>query len=254
MHQQDKESDSNSHLSTLQAKKTMYLTQIRRTALLKELRSRRADHNMIEEDLKDDMKYDIAKSIDELLIPYKNADEFRLKSCEIWQLLESAADSLYFNRIVEEKRFLYCLMNFLKEMHTDKLYLKPKYEECIDVCLWFFCNALKFGTDLLIFNDKENFDLVYDIVIQVVSAKCLTTYANLLANYIVCVADEALAHKLIEVDKVYFPNVAKRIEEVMNDIKIMDREAKNFIDSAIFLFTQAGAHLNYKIDTLDVNL
>ena len=198
MNSQEKDQNPDPQQPGLKTKQTLFFTQIRRNALVKELRSRRADQYMTEEEVKETLKTKYQKVFEDLVKGQKSAEEFKLKTDLMREMLESISDTYYFNQILAENHFLDNLIENLRKMYEEKLHVKGEYEDSVEVGFWFFCNSLKYGTGFSLFCNNENFDTLYNIAIEVVSARCLSTYCNFLTNFIICLADDGIALKLIE--------------------------------------------------------
>ena len=254
MQSNDSNQNAYPHVHSLKDKQTMFFTQIRRKQLIKELRSRRADQYMSENEVKETLQTKYRSVFDDILKGYEDTEEFKLKTGDMRGILESVSDTYYFNQILAENKFIDKIFANLSDIHAKKLHLKPEYEDSVEVCLWFLCNALKYGFGFSELCNENNFDIIFDIMIDIVSAKCLYTYCNLLANFIICLSDENLTSRLKEIRDKYISEIISRLKLAMNDIVTLDKDAKNLIDGAIFLFLQCKRHMYMKIDILEVIL
>ena len=248
----EKDHLSNQQFSSLKEKQTMFTIQIRREMLNKELRSRRAEQYMSENEVKEILKTKYETTFKELVEGYKDTEEFKLNTGIMKEMLESVSDTCYFNKVLGESGFLEKIIDNFRNILKSDLHLNSTYEDSIEVSMWFLCNAMKYGVGFNLLCESDNFDIIFDIATEIVSAKCLSTFCNLLANFIICLADEQLIYKLVEISKNNYDKILTRLELAMSDISEYDTIAKNLVDSAIFLLRQCKSHLNIQFVKVEV--
>lgn len=244
-----RENDQNfsANQPVVKSKQTLYFTEIRRSKLVNEIRMRRVEQVMSEEQAKDSIQKEYKEQFAGLLKGFKSTEEFSLKTKDMKEVLESVSDTRYFNTVLAEHGFYEHLLGHLKIIDEDRLYNDPKYEDTINTCLWFFCNAMKFYIGFELFCEKKNFEIVHRVSMEVVSALCLATYANFVSNFILALAERGFVLKLIDLNNLYYSSVAKRLEQAMSEIGEMEKTAIDLIDASLFFFSQSKTHLNVDI-------
>lgn len=253
MHSFNKDFDDIPPQSSIKTKKTMYFTEIRRNNLSKDLKYRRADQSMLEEETKEWLKNRFFDIFDQLSKNDKKSESLKLKTEDLREVLETVSDTYTFSQVIEKNGFLDQLFDHLRNIYNNKLHTDAEYEDTIDVCLWFFCNASKYGAGLALFTDQDNFDMLFNIAIEVVSARCLSTYANFLGNYIMILVDQRLFDSLDDLREIYYPKISTRLEEAMSQIIVIKPDTSFLIDSAIFVYTLFNSYLDVKIDVIEAS-